>query len=128
MAANKRHRTCKKRKRVNIEIYAERLRKRMTKAEVLLWRYLKTAMIKWDVVFESQGIVLGRYIADFVCHEKRLIVELDGSIHNLAHIRRKDKQRTEVLERFGYTVLRFDNKVVFTSCYQVLNTIRLVVK
>jgi 5-methyltetrahydrofolate--homocysteine methyltransferase len=126
--AGKRHgrsfcKVSRKRKRVSIHVFAEILKKRMTTAEVILWKKLQYEMIKWGVKFESQGIVAGRYVADFVCREKRLIVELDGSIHRLARVRAKDKYRTMVLMRMGYTVVRFDNREVLNNCMQVVTAI-----
>lgn len=127
--AGKRHgrsfcKVSRKRKRVSIHVFAEILKKRMTQAEIILWKKLQHEMVRWGVEFESQGIVAGRYVADFVCREKRLIVELDGSIHRLARVKAKDKYRTMVLMKLGYTVVRFDNREVLNNCMKVLVTIR----
>ena len=112
------------RKRISVWAYAAVLRGRMTPAEVALWGKLQQAMVRWGVVFESQGVVAGRYVADFVCYDKRLIVELDGSIHRLARVRAKDNYRTRVLSKLGYTIIRFQNTSVLSNCDKVLSRIR----
>jgi len=81
-------------------------------------------MSTWGEEFESQGVVEGRFIGDFVCRDKRLIIEVDGSIHNLARIKAKDKYRTMVLNNAGYTILRFNNLEVYHNCGLVLIRIR----
>jgi len=111
-------------KRVNIRTYAKILQSRMTKAEVLLWKHLQYSMIKWDVVFESQGVVAARYIADFICRSKRLIVEVDGSVHKLTRVRINDRRRTVFLTSIGFTVIRFSNSDVLNNVSKVLSSIR----
>jgi very-short-patch-repair endonuclease len=114
----------KKPRRLPIAAYANQLRSKMTKAEIILWGKLQYAMKKWNVVFIPQGIVCHRFIADFVCYEKRLVVECDGSIHNRRAIKRKDNFRTTVLNKLGYTVVRFTNTEVLNNTYGVLNSIK----
>ena len=123
MAANKRHRTPRRKRRISIEAYAEKLRKNPTRAELVLWALLKRRMVRWGVEFEFQGIVLGRFIPDFVCREKMLIIEVDGSIHKLDHIKERDRYRTGVLNSHGYRIMRFTNWCVLTKSYFVVNTI-----
>lgn len=125
--AKKRHGkqfTKAKPKRIGIVAYAKKLKNRMTKAEVLLWYHLQRAMLRWGLVFESQGIVGARFIADFVCHSRMLIVEIDGSVHLKRGVRAKDRYRTTVLEAQGYTVIRFQNQQVFRDVSKVLAEIR----
>ena len=117
----------RKRKRINVFVFAEILRKRMTKSESLLWKKLKKAMIRWGVIFEPQGVVAGRFIADFVCRSSRLIIEVDGSIHAVARVRRKDNYRTAVLTRLGYTIIRFNNTTVNSNVDLVLSKIERVI-
>lgn len=117
----------RKRKRVSVYVYAAILRKKMTKAEVVLWSQLKLAMREWNVSFESQGVVLCRFIGDFVCYDKRLVIEVDGPVHNRASVKRKDAFRESLLKASGYRILRFENKEVLTNCRKVLDVIRTVV-
>jgi very-short-patch-repair endonuclease len=56
---------------------------------------------------------IGRYIADFVCHEARLIVEIDGGQHDRLSCR--ETERTEFLQNEGYRILRFWNNEILTN-------------
>jgi len=58
-------------------------------------------------------VPIGRYIADFVCHEARLIVEIDGGQH--ARLSPREAARTEFLENGGYRLLRFWNHEVLAN-------------
>lgn len=98
----------------SLQPYANRLRKEMTKAEACLWKYVLRAGTMKGYGFRRQRPVLN-YIADFMCKELMLIVEVDGSIHELEEIRKNDEQRQKVLEEAGFTVLRFTNNEVLTN-------------
>lgn len=117
----------RKHKRIEVGLFADRLRENMTYAEILLWEHLQRVMHKWGVDFKAQGVVGNRFIADFVAYEQRLIVEVDGSIHNRRAIKRKDAYRTEVLTRLGYRIIRFTNKAVISNCAFVVGSIRKAV-
>jgi len=87
--------------------YARELRRNMTKAERRLWRRLRGGQL--GVKFRRQQPI-GRYIVDFVCLERRLVVEVDGGQHDGSEY---DRERDEWLEREGYRVVRFwDNEVM----------------
>lgn len=88
--------------------YANKLRKRMTKAEACIWKYLLKAREMKGYQFRRQRPVLN-YIADFMCKELLLIIEIDGSFHDLEEVQLKDEARTKELEKVGFTVLRFSN-------------------
>ena len=98
----------------NLQPYANRLRKEMTKAEACLWKYVLRAGKMKGYPFRRQRPVLN-YIADFMCKELMLIVEVDGSIHELEEVMRNDKVRQKALEEAGFTVLRFTNEEVLTN-------------
>lgn len=98
----------------NLQPNANRLRKEMTKAEACLWKYVLRAGKMKGYGFRRQRPVLN-YIADFMCKELMLIVEVDGSIHELEEIRKNDEQRQKALEEAGFTVLRFTNTEVLTN-------------
>ena len=90
---------------------ARALRKNMTRQEKHLWYdYLRS----YPVSFYRQK-VLGRYIADFYCAKAKLVIELDGSQHYSEEGQRKDTERSEFLEEYGLTVLRFSNYDVDTN-------------
>lgn len=110
-------------KRVPISVYAAILKKRMTKAEILLEGKLRYAAKKIGVEFVSQGILGGRFIGDFVCYDKQLVVEVDGSVHTNPRVRAKDRYRSKILVGMGYKVVRFTNKQVFDNCGNVVKSI-----
>ena len=76
----------------------------LTYPEKCLWKVLR----KTNLHFRRQA-PFGRYIVDFVCHEHRLIVELDGGIHNLPSVAARDAEREAWLTGRGYRVMRFPN-------------------
>jgi very-short-patch-repair endonuclease len=100
-------------------INARRMRKNLTDAEKKLWRYLRLRNIGGNKFRRQQSI--GKYIVDFVCLEKKLIVEVDGGQHseNVAY----DSERTAWLESEGYRVLRFWNNEVLEDVEAVLEVI-----
>lgn len=66
---------------------------------------------------------IDRFIADFYCHEKQLVIELDGSIHNKKEQEHFDKGRTETLNEFGIRVLRFKNEEIMNNVEEVVSRI-----
>ncbi len=86
------------------------LRKNMTEQERLLWQYLKKRSIN-NFKFRRQ-YPIGNYIVDFVCLEKRLIIEIDGGQHNQSENVLYDQKRTQYIEKFGYKVIRFWNNEI----------------
>lgn len=98
----------------NLQSYANRLRKEMTKAEACLWKFVLRAGKMKGYSFRRQRPVLS-FIADFMCKELMLIIEVDGSIHELEEVMKKDKERQQALEEAGFTVLRFTNHEVLTN-------------
>ena len=101
-------------KAVTIET-AKLLRNNMTYHEKLLWENLKGKKI-CGVRFRSQHPIMF-FIADFYCHEAKLVVEVDGDIHN--DKTDYDDGRSAEMEKFGIIVLRFTNAEVETSLEKV---------
>ena len=95
--------------------FANRLRKNMTDAEIKLWQHLRARQL--GVKFRRQHPFRG-YILDFVCLERRLVIEVDGSQHMTAATH--DAVRTEVLELAGFRVMRFWNNEVLAQTDAVL--------
>ncbi len=93
----------------------------MTDAERRLWRHLWRIPIK-GTHFRRQ-VPIGRFFADFACHQIGLVIELDGSQHANDVARRYDLARTFVLEAAGYKVIRFWNHEVLSELDAVLDTI-----
>ncbi|MEH2346364.1 MAG: DUF559 domain-containing protein [Nostoc sp.] len=98
---------------------ARKLRKHQTPAEEILWECLRNRRLL-NTKFRRQHNI-GRYITDFYCHEKLLIIELDGSIH--ANQQAQDFIRENWLQSNHFTVIRFSNEQIFNDIELVLHTI-----
>jgi len=103
-----------------LDEFARQLRKQMTPAEQKRWNALRRKQL--DGLRFRRQIALGSFIVDFICSEKRLIIEVDGDIHK--DQMDYDAARTEHLETYGYRVLRFRNDQVLKELGSVLETIR----
>lgn len=100
--------------------WAKLLRDNMTKAEALLWERLKKKQIA-GIRFRRQHPI-DIFIVDFYCHDARLVIELDGEIHNFQSD--YDNGRTSDLSQYGIKVIRFDNSEVENNIDKVLITIK----
>ena len=100
---------------------AKSLRKEQTDAERALWRCLRNRQTD-ELKFRRQQPI-GKYIVDFVCFEKMLVLEIDGGQHGKEEGLRKDAIRDEWLRTRGYKVLRFTNYEVLKNLDGVLITI-----
>src|SRR4051812_41310894 len=101
---------------------AKSLRRVMTRAETLLWRYLKAHHID-GLGFRRQVPIRGT-IADFVCHSAKLVIELDGESHDFESRQHGDAKRDMWFRSEGYTVLRFTNEDVLKNLEGVVASIR----
>jgi very-short-patch-repair endonuclease len=104
----------------NITQIAKNLRKTSTFAERLLWRHLRAKQVE-GYKFRRQEPI-GDYAVDFVCFEKRIIIEVDGSQHQIE--KDKDKKRDKWFKEQGFRVLRFWNNEVLRNIEGVLELIR----
>ena len=98
------------------ELQIER-KKHTTEAEQILWGILKGKQLGFK--FRRQHII-DEFIVDFVCLEKKLIIEVDGKYHNTPEQIEADKMRTEILNEFGFKVIRFTNEQVIVDCDTVI--------
>jgi very-short-patch-repair endonuclease len=96
---------------------ARGLRHRQTRAEVKLWSRLRNRQLD-NLKFRRQ-VPRGRFVADFLCDEAMLILEIDGSQHGV--MTTEDDRRTEYLESLGYLVVRFRNLDVLRTTDRVLD-------
>lgn len=101
---------------------AKSLRRNLTDAEQKLWYNLRAHRFM-GLKFKRQKPV-GCYVVDFVCIEKKLVIELDGGQH--ADSLKYDGERDAWLHSQGYTVLRFWNNELINEIEGVLERIRLV--
>ena len=100
---------------------AKKLRANTTPHERTLWRALKELPIE-GTHFRRQAPI-GRYVVDFFCPAKRLIIELDGGHHNDDETAKRDRERQAWLEQEGYRVIRFWNSDVTGDLNAVLERI-----
>ncbi|MEO6612860.1 MAG: endonuclease domain-containing protein [Chitinophagaceae bacterium] len=103
---------------------AEELRKNQTADEKLLWLYLKRN--KLGVRFKRQHPIW-MYIADFYSHELKLVIEVDGAVHNLKEVMENDIIRQEDIISLGIRVMRFTNLEVRTDIDGVTKKIEAVI-
>lgn len=101
--------------------FARGLRRRETHAEKLLWKSLRGGRLD-GLKFRRQHSV-GRYFADFACESARLIVELDGGVHDQDDTHLNDHVRQQEIEALGWFVLRFRNEQVTGTLDTVLDAI-----
>ncbi len=92
---------------------AKQLRRTMTRAETLLWRYIKAGHLN-GLQFRRQ-VPMGAYIVDFVSHAAKLVIEVDGLSHDFSSRLRQDQVRDRWLASRGYAVLRLTNDDVLSS-------------
>ncbi|MDN3675027.1 class I tRNA ligase family protein [Flavobacterium branchiarum] len=98
---------------------AKEMRNNPTEAEKVLWLNLKSKAL--DYKFRQQHLI-DDFIVDFVCLSKKLIIEVDGEIHNSQV--EADAERTKILNEKGFKVIRFNNKEVLNNIDSVLNIIK----
>jgi very-short-patch-repair endonuclease len=103
-----------------VQVRARQLRREQTAAEARLWEQLRDHRLD-GFKFRRQH-PLGRFIADFYCPERRLIVEIDGEVHR--DQADYDEVRTAALEAMGYVVVRWSNEQVEYQLPVVLDEIR----
>ncbi len=95
----------------------------MTKAEACLWKYVLKGGSMKGFTFRRQRPVL-QYIADFMCKELLLIIEVDGITHSYGDVVENDIKRQKELENAGFTVLRFADEEVLNH----INSVRLAIE
>ena len=103
---------------------AEQLRAKMTEAEEMLWNIIK--INEWHLKFRRQHPI-SNYIADFYCHNVKLVIELDGGYHENKEVKIYDEARENNIRQYGITVLRFKNEEVFNNTDAVLSKIGLTI-
>lgn len=92
----------------------------MTKAESCLWKYVLRGRRLNGFQFRRQRPVLN-YIADFMCKELNLIIEVDGITHSYEEVVQNDVNRQKKLEEAGFTVIRFTDDEVLENIDRVGN-------
>lgn len=85
---------------------ARRLRKSMTEGEKRFWSELKSLRTQHGIHFRKQAPI-GPYVADFLSHHARLVIEIDGEHHFMGDMPARDRRRDAWLRTQGYRVIRF---------------------
>lgn len=93
-----------------LKLKARNLRKNQTTQERQIWNILKNKQF-YGYKFLRQ-YVIGSYIVDFICREKKIIIEIDGGQHNETYNINYDNERTVFLNHLGYKVIRFWNNEI----------------
>jgi len=102
----------------NLKKFARENRKEMTKAEACIWKYLLSNKQMMGYQFRRQRPVLN-YIADFLCKELMLIIEVDGLTHQWEEVAKRDVVREQELKQIGFEVLRFHDEEVLNDIVNV---------
>ena len=100
---------------------ARRMRNNPTEAESVLWKFIRDKQLGYR--FRRQ-LIIDDYIVDFVCLDKKLIIEVDGKYHSVGEQREFDVTRENKLRSEGYRVIRFTNEEVMLNIEQTVECIK----
>ena len=101
--------------------FTKNLRRTQTPAETILWTVLRNRQYK-ALKFRRQ-VNIGPYIVDFLCKKYKVVLEIDGDIHDQNDQKEHDDIRTTFLNQYGYTVLRIKNEHIYADLDSVLQNI-----
>jgi len=102
---------------------AAELRKNMTASEKILWSALRRKQIKGKRFRRQHPIDI--FVVDFYCHDSRLVIEVDGGIHQEKEQKEYDMGRSIELEKLGLKIIRFTNDQIKNNIAEVLKKIEL---
>ena len=102
-----------------LKLLALEMRRHPTEAEAMLWTGLDSSQL--GVKFRRQHII-DKFIVDFYCIEKNLVIEVDGKIHD--NQKEEDREREKCLKELGCSIMRFDNEEVIVDLEKVLTEIK----
>jgi very-short-patch-repair endonuclease len=105
---------------------AKELRKQETETEKIIWSKIDKNQIL-GLSFRRQHPI-NQFIADFYCHKIKLVIEIDGGIHNLPENKIYDIERSEILKNYGIKVIRFSNEQVKNNIEDVIQIIKKYVQ
>ena len=105
----------------SLKEYGREMRKAPTKAEELLWERIRDKKTGYKI---RRQHAIDKFICDFVCLEKQLVIELDGTIHQFQ--KQEDKLRDEIIGDKRFSILRFSNKEVFDGVDAVVSEIKKI--
>lgn len=105
---------------------ARDLRQEMTPSEKKLWELVRRKQIL-GLKFRRQQVIDG-FVADFYCHQAKLVIELDGGIHDIPEQQKRDDHRRNVFALRGLEEIRFKNKDIVENTDEVLRQINEKIK
>lgn len=108
--------------RPELKTNRKQLRSDLTSAEAYLWKELQHKKLDGKKFRRQHSI--NNYIVDFYCAKEKLVIELDGEVHNNPTAEEYDEKRSAFLGKLGFTVIRFENKMIFDNLPSVLQEIR----
>ncbi|HSK78973.1 MAG TPA: endonuclease domain-containing protein [Thermoanaerobaculia bacterium] len=97
-------------------------RRQQTPAEQALWELLRDRRL--DGLKFRRQFPIAIFIADFCCFELKLVIEVDGGVHELPYQKAHDENRDTYLRSLGYTILRLPNEQILTDPATVMRRIR----
>jgi very-short-patch-repair endonuclease len=100
---------------------AKELKRESTEAEKILWKHIRNKQVQGKKFRRQHPLDI--FIADFYCHEKKLIIELDGGYHETLKQKEYDDGRSYELEEKGYKIIRFKNEDVINHIEKVIEEI-----
>ncbi|MGA3014182.1 MAG: endonuclease domain-containing protein [Bacteroidales bacterium] len=101
---------------------ARLLRNTSTPSENILWSRIRKKRLS-GIIFRRQHPI-GPFIVDFYCHEAKLVIEIDGDIHDSQENKEHDENRTFELEKLGLKVIRFKNEAITGNINEVLDILQ----
>lgn len=101
---------------------ARELRNTGTHAEEILWNYLRIHPNGYKFRRKHPYSI---FILDFYFHKLKLVIEVDGSIHDNAEVKLADKERQTLLEKDGLKIIRFSNEIIINNLELVIQAIEL---
>ncbi|MBU0579601.1 MAG: endonuclease domain-containing protein [Candidatus Margulisbacteria bacterium] len=102
---------------------AKDLRKFSTECEEMLWQELRDKKLL-GYIFRRQHPI-SEFIADFYCHKLNLVIEIDGSVHNVQEQKEYDQARTKEMNRLGINIIRIKNNEIKDNLPNVIEKIKL---
>jgi len=98
----------------------------MTPSENILWDHIRKKRLS-GIIFRRQHPI-SQFIVDFYCHEAKLVIEIDGDIHENQENKEYDENRTFELEKLGLKVIRFKNEMITDNINEVLKILQEEIK
>ena len=102
------------------------LRANSTEAEKIIWEKIRNKQIN-KKKFRRQ-VSIGSYIADFYCPELRLVIEIDGNVHNSNYAKEYDAYRDIYMESLDLKIFRFSNEDIFNKLDEVIDKIKILTR